>query len=116
MNGATMDGPGVVKQRPVAPETKLGWWSIGFMVVAGLCMVLNGPLLMSGLVSLTPVGGVIYVLVLVGSALVAAALSLIAMLRLHDRAWLLFFPLVPGVLVLVFLIGEFGAAALGLGH
>ena len=102
--------------RPAAPQTVLGWLAIGLMVVAGLIMVLNGPLFMSGLFSLQGVAIPIYLGILGGSALGAAICSLLAMTIMRDRAWLLFLPLVPAVLITLFLIGEFGSALLGFGH
>lgn len=93
--------------RPVAPESRLGWWSIGLMMVAFFAMAINGPLFMSGLVHLNAVGGVIYTGILGGAAVAAAVCSILAMGLRHDRSCLLYFPLIPAALVLLLVAGEF---------
>ncbi|MDP3630113.1 MAG: hypothetical protein Q8S43_04070 [Actinomycetota bacterium] len=104
------------EQRPRTPQTQLGWWAVGLMTVAGMSMLLNGPLFMSGLVRLQGIGIPIYLGILGGSALGAALCSILAMTLKHDRSWLLYVPLAPAILIMLFLIGEFGSSLIGLGH
>lgn len=101
------EGGAQASQRPVAPESRLGWWSIGLMMVAFLAMAINGPLFMSGLVHLNALGGAIYTGILGGAAIAAAVCSILAMGLRHDRSWLLYFPLIPAALVLFMVAGEF---------
>lgn len=105
-----------MEPRPLTPQTRLGWWAVGLMVLAGLIMTFNGPLFMSGFLRLQGFGIVVYLGVLGGSAFGAALCSILAMTVKADRAWLLFLPLVPAALITLFLIGEFGSALLGFGH
>lgn len=83
------------------PTTHLGWWAVWLMIIYFGAYVMTG--VGVGLrLNLPPVSGML--MLLVGFA--ASVLALIALIRNHDRAWLVWLALLPGVLGLIMLIGE----------
>jgi len=76
------------------PHTRLGWWAIGLAVASVLLgfmwLFLPGGALLGFLCGI--IGGV---------------LGLIAVIRQHERSWLVFLSILPMFNVFIFILGEF---------
>jgi hypothetical protein len=92
------------------PSTKLGWWvmglAIGWVVLNfGITAIMNIRSRMA-ITTGSPVAmNFGFLMLLVGLA--AGITALIAILRKHERSWLVWASLLPGVSTIVLLIGEF---------
>lgn len=75
------------------PSTRLGWWAVG-LAVATIVLYFAW--------SILPGGG------LPGQicGLVGGVLALIAVIRQHERSWLVFLSILPMFSVLFFILGE----------
>jgi hypothetical protein len=98
------------------PQTRLGWWAIGlaatFVVLLIFGVVVFEILLVDvlGMDQQTQWEGVVlpfYSITALLSGLCGGVVGLIALLRQHERSWLVWLALVPGLAALVFFIGEF---------
>lgn len=76
------------------PHTKLGWWAIG-LAIAGILLVFAWTIL--------PGGAILGFLCELAGGIVA----LVAIIRQHERSWMLWLALLPMLNVFVFLLGEF---------
>ncbi len=76
------------------PNTRLGWWAVGLAVAN---IVLNFAW------SILPGGA----LLAFACGLAGGVLALIAVIRQHERSWLVFLSILPMVFVLLFILGEF---------
>ncbi len=77
------------------PRTRLGWWSVGLTLLFTLLFVsaLNEWIRFSGM--LTMVLGV-----------AGGIVTLIALIRKHERSWLVWLMLIPGLFAILFSLGE----------
>lgn len=77
------------------PGTTLGWWAVGLGTLFTLLFILivTEVIRFSGM--LTMVLGVI-----------AGILTLTALLARHERSWLVWFMLIPGLFAILFSLGE----------
>ncbi|MEI7845517.1 MAG: hypothetical protein WCK35_06920 [Chloroflexota bacterium] len=75
------------------PGTRLGWWAVG---LAGASIMLNFAW------SILP-GGAIFGFI---CGLTGGVLALIAVIRQHERSWLVFLSILPMLTVFFFIIGE----------
>jgi nicotinamide riboside transporter PnuC len=76
------------------PHTKLGWWAVG-LAIAGMLLVPAWMILPGG-------AGLGFLCELAGGIV-----ALIAIIREHERSWLLWLALLPMLNVFVFILGEF---------
>jgi undecaprenyl pyrophosphate phosphatase UppP len=76
------------------PITRLGWWAVGLAVAN---IVLNFAW------SILPGGAILGFI----CGLVGGVLALIAVIRQHERSWLVWLAVLVGLSVLVFILGEF---------
>jgi hypothetical protein len=76
------------------PHTKLGWWSVG-LAAANIVLVLAW--------SILPGGALLGFL----CGLAGGIVALIAVVRHHERSWLVFLSILPMLNVFVFILGEF---------
>lgn len=76
------------------PRTKLGWWAVG--------LALASILLMFAWMFLPGGAGLSFLCGLAGGIV-----ALIAILRQHERSWMLWLALLPILNVFVFILGEF---------
>ena len=76
------------------PSTRLGWWAVGLAVAS---IVLNFAW------SILPGGAILGFI----CGLVGGVLALIAVIRQHERSWLVFLSILPMFSVLFFILGEF---------
>lgn len=84
------------------PATRLGWWAVWLMLAYLLMYIITMAVIALHL-SLPP----IYGLVMLSFGIAAGVVALIAILKHHERAWLVWIALLPGVFVLFLLLGEF---------
>ena len=90
------------------PSTRLGWWSFTLMVAFLLGMIFNGAVLMQ-----LPEGAlwrpllILYGFLLLACGLGAGITAIIALVRMHERSWLVWLPLLAGLFVVFLLLGEF---------
>ena len=91
------------------PATRLGWWAAGLGALFVLLFLINSfvfmPMQSAGpwQQMVLPFYGIFMLL----CGLASGVASLIAILRQGERSWLVWLPLLPGVLVVFMLIGEF---------
>jgi hypothetical protein len=76
------------------PHSKLGWWAVG-LVIAGILLVSAWTIL--------PGGATLGFL----CELAAGIIALIAIIRQHERSWMLWLTLLPMLNVFIFFLGEF---------
>ena len=75
------------------PSTRLGWWAVG-LAAASIVDILAYRIL----------GGAMLGFI---CGLVGGVLGLIAVIRQHERSWLVFLSILPMFWVLLFILGEF---------
>ncbi len=77
------------------PATSLGWWAVGIggLFTALFLLVSNDIIHFSGRLTIT-------------LGIVAGILALIALIWKHERSWLLWLVLLPGLFAIVFALGE----------
>jgi len=75
------------------PSMRLGWWAVG---LAAMSIVLNLAW------SILPGGAILGFI----CGLVGGVLALIAVIRQHERSWLVFLSILPLFWVLFFILGE----------
>lgn len=76
------------------PHTKLGWWAVG-LAIASILLMFAWMFLPGG-------AGLSFLCGLAGGIL-----ALIAIIRQHERSWMLWLALLPMLNVFVFFLGEF---------
>ena len=91
------------------PSTRLGWWSVGLAVAFVILMTINSAVFMrlpediTWRVTVLPFYGIFMLL----CGLAAGIVGLIAVIRRHERSWLVWLAILPGLFALVFMLGEF---------
>jgi len=91
------------------PSTRLGWWSVGLAAAFVILMTINSAVFMrlpediTWRVTVLPFYGIFMLL----CGLAAGIVGLIAVIRQHERSWLVWLAILPGLFVLVFILGEF---------
>jgi hypothetical protein len=75
------------------PNSRLGWWAVG-LAAASILLILAWSVLPGGA----------WLAFICGFA--GGVLALIAVIRQHERSWLVFFSILPLFWVLVFILGE----------
>lgn len=93
------------------PATRLGWWAVWLMAAFVVMFLINAfvfmamPSLGDGTwrQSLLPFYGIAMLL----CGLAAGIVGLVAIMRQHERSWLVWLTLLPGMFVLFLLLGEF---------
>jgi hypothetical protein len=91
------------------PGTKLGWWATGLLAVFLVMSIFNSAVLMQISApawmnqSLLPAYGILMIL----CGLASGVTALIALIRKHERSWLVWLALLPGAMIVFLLLGEF---------
>ena len=91
------------------PRTYPGWWAVGLAALFVVMIILNATIFMRLSentplqLSLLPFYGIFMML----CGLAAGVIALIAILRNHERSWLVWLTLIPGVFTLLIILGEF---------
>lgn len=90
------------------PKTKLGVWSVALTVIFLVMMTINNAVLMGLPENLRWRPFLIgYSFVLIGCGLAAGIVALLALVRKHERSWMVWLPILAGLFVLFLLTGEF---------
>lgn len=90
------------------PVTKSGWWAVALAIVYTLMgivymvVVLRLPANAPGTSTVVPN----FVPLMMVFGLAAGVVGLIALIRNHERSWLAWLSILPGVTVLVLLLGD----------
>jgi len=91
------------------PGTKTGWWAVGLGVVFVLMFIINSIEFMAMTTNswwqqnLLPFYGILMLL----CGLSAGIMGLFAVIRKHERSWLVWLTILPGAFVLFLVLGEF---------
>ena len=94
------------------PETRLGWWAVGLAVAFVVMFIINATVFVPAAQgvsnawwqqALLPFYGIFMVL----CGLAAGVVGLVAVIRKHERSWLVWLTILPGACVLFFVLGEF---------
>jgi hypothetical protein len=91
------------------PHTKLGRWAVGLGILFVVLFLINSFVFMPTSSDapwrqmVLPFYGIFMLL----CGLAAGVVGLIAVIRQHERSWLVWLTLLPGLLVLFLLLGEF---------
>jgi len=91
------------------PSTQLSWWSVGLAAAFEILMIINSTIFMrlpedvAWRVTVLPFYGIFMML----CGLTAGIVGLIAVIRQHERSWLVWLTLLVGLNALVFVLGEF---------
>lgn len=91
------------------PSTRLGWWAFGLEAAFIIMSVLNSTV-MEGVPETAPYRTTLlpfYGILMLASGLAAGILAVIALLKKAEKSWLAWTALLPGIFVLIFLLGEF---------
>lgn len=94
------------------PSTRLGRWAVGLAAAFVVMFIINSTVFMPAFQdapdagwgqALLPFYGIFMLL----CGLTAGAVGLIAVIRKHERSWLVWLTILPGAIVLFFILGEF---------
>jgi hypothetical protein len=98
------------------PRTKNGRWAIRLLVLFALLLVLFALLFLINQTLFMPAPEplplprlllIVYGLLLILTGLACGAMGLISLIRERDRSWLVWLAVIPGAMILFFLLGEF---------
>lgn len=93
------------------PHTHLGWWSVRLMVVFVVMYIINSIVFIAmpsfGDGAWRQIVLPFYGIFMLLCGLAAGVIGLIAITRQHERSWLVWLTLLPGLFVIVFVLGEF---------
>jgi len=91
------------------PATRSGWWAVGLAAACVLVFIINLAIVMasqgnspSQQISLPNLGILVLLLGLAGGVL-----GLIALIKKHERSWLIWLSLLLGVMMLLLILREF---------
>lgn len=90
------------------PHTRLGWWSVWLGAAFVVMFIINSTVFMPTS-SDAPWRQVIlpfYGISMLLCGLAAGIIGLIALVRQHERSWVVWLTILPGLLVLFFVLGE----------
>ena len=91
------------------PGTRLSWWAVGLGLAYGVLSLINSAVFMRlsedvpWRQTVLPFYGTVMLL----CGLAAGLVGTIAIIRQHERSWLVWLTVLAGALVVVFLLGEF---------
>ena len=91
------------------PSTRLGWWAVGLAVAFSVMSFINSAVFMRlsedvpWRQTLLPFYGIFMLL----CGLAAGVVGLIAIIRKHERSWLVWLSILPGTFALLLVLGEF---------
>jgi hypothetical protein len=91
------------------PSTRLGWWAVGLAIAFVVMSFINSAVFMRLSVdvpwrqTILPFYGIFMML----CGLAAGVVGLIAIIGRHERSWLVWLTILPGVSALLFIMGEF---------
>jgi hypothetical protein len=91
------------------PSTRLGWWAIGLGATFEVIWIINSMVFIPfpNLVPFRQVVLPFYNILMLLCGLAAAIVGLIAAIRDHERSWLVWLTILPGIFVLLSVLGKF---------
>lgn len=90
-------------------STRLGWWSVALAATFAALLIINATEFMPATVEVPWRQAILpfYGIAMLSCGLAAGIVGLIAVLRRHERSWLVWLTLLPGLMVLAFVLSEF---------
>lgn len=94
------------------PNTRLGRWAVGLAATFVVLFIINSVVFMP-LFQYTPGTGwwqvllPVYGIFMMLCGLAAGPVGLVAIVRQHERSWMVWLTLLPGAFALFFVLGEF---------
>jgi len=93
------------------PGTRLGWWAVGLAAAFVVLFAVNSAVWMQRSQDVPDVSWqrallIAYGILMMLCGLAAGIAGLIAVIRKHERSWLVWLALLPGAFVLFLLLGE----------
>jgi hypothetical protein len=91
------------------PSTHLGWWAVGLAIAFIVMSIVNSAVFMRlsedvpWRQTILPFYGIFMML----CGLASGVVGLIAIIRKHERSWLVWLTILPGTSALLFVLGEF---------
>lgn len=91
------------------PRTPLGWWAVGITATHLVLIIINTFVFMPGAIAiparqtLLPYYGIIMML----TGFAGGVVGLLAILRQRERSWLVWLTILPALMTVTFLLGEF---------
>lgn len=91
------------------PSTKLGWWSVKLAATFIALLIINTVVFVPSAEkvpwgqAILPFSGI----TILSCGLAAGIVGLIAVIRRRERSWLVWLTMLPGLMVVVFVLGEF---------
>jgi hypothetical protein len=101
-------GPSVWQRVLRRPSTRLGWWAVWLAVAFEIFMFINSAVFMRlpeevpWRVTILPFYGIFMML----CGFTSGVAGLMAVIRQRERSWLVWLTILPGLFVVLFLIGE----------
>lgn len=91
------------------PRTKLGWWSVALAATFVVLFIINATVFMPSTVEAAWRQAVLpfYAIAMLSCGLAAGIVGLIAVIRRHERSWLVWLTMLPGLMVVTLVLGEF---------
>jgi len=91
------------------PSTKLGWWSVGLMAAFVVLFIMDATVFMPSTVVMPWRQAVLrfYGIAMMTCEAAAGIVGLIAVVRRHERSWLVWLTMLAGLWLIVFMLGEF---------
>lgn len=91
------------------PRTRLGWWSVGLAATSVVLNLINSPILTRLIGSnLWRVRiGLPFSFVMLSCGLAAGIVGVVALIRQHEHSLFVWLALIPGLGVVLFVLGEF---------
>ena len=90
------------------PGTRLGWWTVGLAIAFIVMLMVNSTvvILFSQDVSSRPAVLPNFGMLILLCGLAAGVVGLIAIIRKHERSWLVWLSILPGALALLSILGD----------
>jgi len=91
------------------PSTRLGWWSVALAATFVILFIINSTVFMPSTVEV-PWRQVVlpfYGIAMLLCGLATGMVGLIAVIWRQERSWLVWLTILPGLMVLFFVLGEF---------
>ncbi len=85
------------------PSTKLGWWSVALAATFAALFIITAAAFMLSTVELPWFYGI----AMLPPGLAAGIVGLIAVIRRHERSWLVWLTMLPGLTMVAFVLDEF---------
>jgi len=106
---APLPGPPLWRRILGWPSTRLEWWSVALAATFAALFIINSTVFIPATVevpwrrALLPFYGI----AMLSCGLAAGIVGLIAVIQRHERSWLVWLTLLPGLMVMAFVLGEF---------